>query len=94
MRMRRERGGKIIIYPRRTCAGGLQYLFCVCVCMSVSTLAATSVVSRLKMRYVGFYLRLFSVFNLWIFDKTFRSKLLYGVKKPKCKLASACRDRF
>ena len=40
---------------RRACAGGLRYL---CVCLSVTTLVATSVVSTLKMRYVGVYLRL------------------------------------
>ena len=38
------------------------------VCMCVTTLAATSVVSALKMRYVGGYFRLFSVKNSWIFD--------------------------
>ena len=50
--------------PRRACAGGLRYLSCVCLsslsvclCLSVTTLAATSVVSMLKMRYVGVYLR-------------------------------------
>ena len=66
------------INPRRACAGGLWYLSCVClsVFLSVTTLAATLVVSTLKMRYVGGYLRLFSVFNSWIFDKSFRSKVL------------------
>ena len=49
---------------------------CVCVCLSVTTLAATSVVSTLKMKYVGVYLRLLSVFNSWIFDKSFRSKVM------------------
>ena len=41
------------------------------VCVSVSVCyhsSATSVVSMLKMRYVGVYPRLFSVFNSWIFD--------------------------
>ena len=53
-------------------------VLCVCVsaCLSVTTLAATSVVSTLKMRYVGVYLWLFSVFNSWIFDKSFRSKVM------------------
>ena len=53
-------------------------VLCVCmsVCLSVTTLAATSAVSKLKMRYVGVYLRLFSVFNSWIFDKSFRSKVM------------------
>ena len=53
-------------------------LVCVCmsVCLSVTTLAATAVVSTLKMRYVGVYLRLFLLFNLWIFDKSFRSEVM------------------
>ena len=67
-----------LINPRRACAGGLRYLSCVCVCMSVRTPAPTSLVSTLKMRYihVGVYLRLFSGFNSWIFDKTFRSGVM------------------
>ena len=36
---------------------------CVCVCLSVTTISATSVVSTLKMRHVGVCLRLFSFFN-------------------------------
>ena len=47
---------------------------CVCVvCLFVRTPAPTSLVSTLKMRYVGVYLRLF---NAWIFDKSFRSKVM------------------
>ena len=46
------------------------------VCLSVTTLSAIFVISMLKMRYVGVYLRLFLVFNLWIFDKTFRSEVM------------------
>ena len=49
---------------------------CVCVCLSVTTLSATSVVSTLKVRYGGVCLRLFSVFNLWIFDKSFRAEVM------------------
>ena len=49
---------------------------CVSVCLSVTTLSATSVVSTLKMRYVGVCFRLFSVFNWWIFDKSFRSEVM------------------
>ena len=52
-----------IVNPWRVCAGGLLYLSCVCVCLSVcrsvTTLVATSLVSTLKMRYVGVYVRLF-----------------------------------
>ena len=49
------------------CAGGLRYLSCVCVCVSVClcTPAPTSLVSTLKMRYVGgfscFLIRGFSI---------------------------------
>ena len=49
---------------------------CMYVCMPVHALAVTAVVSTLKMRYVGVYLRLFLVFNLWIFDKSFRSEVM------------------
>ena len=48
----------------------------VCVCLFVTTLTATSLVSTLKMRYVRVCLRLFSVFNSWIVDKTFRSEVM------------------
>ena len=53
-------------------------VLCVClsVCLSVTTLAATSFVLTLKVRYVGGYYRLFLDFNSWIFDKTFRSKVM------------------
>ena len=52
---------------------------CVSVCLSVCLLplhAATSFVLMLKVRYVGVYYRLFLDFNSWIFDKTFRSKVM------------------
>ena len=53
---------------------------CVClsVCLSVTTLAATSFVLTLEVRYmyVGGYYRIFLDFNLWIFDKTFPSKVM------------------
>ena len=51
---------------------------CLCVCLSVTTLSATSVISTLKKRYVRVCPRLFSVFNLWIFDKSFRSEVMAG----------------
>ena len=74
-------GCTIPVNPRRACAGGLRYLSClvclsVSVCLSVTTLAATSFVLTLKVRYVGVYYRLFLDFNSWIFDKTFRSKVM------------------
>ena len=36
-----------MINPQHACAGGLRYLSCVCVCLSVTTLAPTSLVSML-----------------------------------------------
>ena len=48
----------------------------VCVCVSVCTPAPTTLVSTLKMGYVGVYLRLFLLFYVWIFDKSFRSKVM------------------
>ena len=54
---------------------GLWYL-CVSVCLSVTTLAATSVTSTLKMRYVRAYLRLSQFFNSWIFNKSFHSEVM------------------
>ena len=69
-----------IFNPRHACAGGLLYLscvcVCVCVCLSVPTPAPTSLVYTLKMRYIGVYLRLFSVFDSWIFDKSFGSGVM------------------
>ena len=59
-----------IINPRRACAGGLRYLSCVSVCVTVTTLASTSFVSTFRVRYVQISCRLFSIFNSWIFDKT------------------------
>ena len=49
---------------------------CVCVCVSVCTPAPTTLVSTLKIGYVGVYLRLFLLFYVWIFDKSFRSKVM------------------
>ena len=48
----------------------LNCLVCVClfVCLSVTTLVATSLVSMLKIRCVGGYLRFFLVFNSWSFE--------------------------
>ena len=51
-------------------------LVCVSVCLSVTTLAATSIVFTLKSRYVGVCNRLFLDFNSWIFEKTFPSKVM------------------
>ena len=43
-----------------------------CVCLCVCAPAPTTLVSTLKMRYVGVYLRLY----VWIFDKSFLSKVM------------------
>ena len=48
------------------CAAGLRYLACVCVCQSVTTLAATSFTFKQKIRY---HKLLYGVFNLWILPK-------------------------
>ena len=47
-----------------------------CVCLCVCAPAPTTLVSTLKMRYVGVYLRLFLLFYVWIFDKSFLSKVM------------------
>ena len=51
-------------------------VLCACVCVSVCTPAPTTLVSTLRMGYVGVYLRLFLLFNMWIFDKSFSSKVM------------------
>ena len=53
-------------------------VLCVClsVCLCVDQRLYTSLVFTLKIRYVGVYLRLFSVFYSWIFDKSFRSGVM------------------
>ena len=47
-------------------------LVCVCVCAP----APTTLVSALQIGYVGVYLRLFLLFYVWVFDKSFRSKVM------------------
>ena len=49
---------------------------CLSVCLSVTTLAKASLGSTLRRRYVQHWCRLFSVFHLWIFKKTFGSKVM------------------
>ena len=48
----------------------------VSVCLSVTTLVLTSFISMLKIRYVEVNIRLFSVFNSWIFNKSFCSEVM------------------
>ena len=47
---------------------------CLSVCLSVTTLAATSFLFTLKSRYVGICYRF--LINSWIFEKTFHSKVM------------------
>ena len=42
----------VVVNPRRTCAGGLRYLSCVSVCLSVSALVSTSFLSTIQVRYI------------------------------------------
>ena len=47
------------------------------VCLSVCYhLIADIVVSTVYLRYVRYSFRLFFIFNTWIFEKTFRSKVM------------------
>ena len=46
------------------------------VCLSVSTLASTSFLSMVQVRYIQLTFRLFLILNSWIFDKTVRSKVM------------------
>ena len=48
------------------------------VCASVTTLASTSFVSTFQVRYmyVRLLFRLFLIIKSWIFDNTFRSKVM------------------
>ena len=57
------------------CVWGGGESVCMCVCL-FTTLSETSVVSMLKMRYTEVCLRLFLVFNLWIFNKSYRSEVM------------------
>ena len=51
-------------------------LVCVCLCVSVPTLASTAFVSTVQVRYVRLLFRLYSILNSWIFNKAFRSKVM------------------
>ena len=65
-----------LVNPRRACARVTVVVLCVCVCVSVPTLAASASVETSKQRYSRVSLRLFLDFDSWIFDKTFRSKVM------------------
>ena len=66
-----------IFNPRRTCA---RVVLCVCVCvcvyLSVPAVDASASVETSKQRYSQVSLRLFLDFDRWIFEKTFRSKVM------------------
>ena len=53
-------------------------VLCVClsVCVSVPALAASAFAYIRKQRYTRVSLRLFLDFDSWIFEKTFRSKVM------------------
>ena len=76
-----------IINPRRACAARVTVLaLCVClsvrlsvclsVCLSVTALAATAFVSACNEWHLRHYYRLFLDLSSWIFEKTFRSKVM------------------
>ena len=50
-------------------AGGLRYLLCLSVCLSVTTLAVALFISTIKLRYEGLQLSILFIFNSWIFKK-------------------------
>ena len=62
-----------LINPRRACA---RVTRCVSVYASVSALAASASVETSKQRYSRVSLSLFLDFDRWIFEKTFRSKVM------------------
>ena len=68
----------MIVNPRRACARVTVLVLCVCVsvCLSVPGLAASAFVYIHKQRYTQVSLRLFLDFDSWIFEKTFRSKVM------------------
>ena len=57
-------------------AQGLRYLLCVCVGLSVTALAASASAYTCSQRYSGVCHRLFLDIYVWIFEKTFRSKVM------------------
>ena len=68
----------VLINPWRACAARVTVVcsVCVSVCLSVTMLAKATLCSTLRKRYVQHWYRLFSVLGLWIFEKTFRSKVM------------------
>ena len=62
------------VNPRHTCAARVTVV--IPVCLSVTTLAKASLGSTPRKRYVQHWYRLFSVLSSWIFEKTFRSKVI------------------
>ena len=49
---------------------------CLSVCLSVTTLAAASFSSTIKLRYAGLQLSILFIFNSWIFQKMLHSKVM------------------
>ena len=73
-----SKGLEAVINPRRACARVTVVVLCVCLCvyLSVPALAASASVETSKQRYSRVSLRLFLDFDRWIFEKTFRSKVM------------------
>ena len=67
-----------VINPRRACARVTVVVLCVCLSVypSVPALAASASVETSKQRYSRVSLRLFLDFDSWIFEKTFREKVM------------------
>ena len=63
----------VFLNPRRACAARVTLCVCLSVCLSVTALAATAFVSACNQRHLRHYFRLF---NSWIFEKAFRSKVM------------------
>ena len=59
------------------CAVGLQYL--VCVCVSLTTLAAVSLISTLELNYEQLYHGSLFIFNLWILIKMLPSEVMVSL---------------
>ena len=52
---------------------------CVCVCLSVTTLAAALFISTIKQQYERLQFSIFFIFNSWIFKKLLRSHFMVSL---------------
>ena len=69
---------RVVINPRRACARVTVIVLCVClsVCLSVTALAASTSVYTCDQRHPRIFRRLYLDINVWIFEKTFRSRVM------------------